>query len=370
MNQNARWQAKVIEAILRSGDRYDSRVWDANPAPVSTHDHFYRGYAEHFRTELQAHIHCIEMESRSKSVSEAYDETFQWIFSPSSAADQKWSNFVHFLEGNQGLYWITGKPGSGKSTLMKLIKNDQRTAEHLSTWAGDKKLYLSGFYFWCSDGNEIQMTLEGLLRTLIHQALQNFPHLVPLLFPKRLETFVVFGNQVAWEDPWTLSELLCAFKLFIRETTKTNKIFLLIDGLDEFNGNYSQQVKLIEFIQSLLSSDVKLCVSSRPWNVFEDTFNTRPSLRLEDLTYKDIERYCSLNLSNNLGFVALQRGDPNVASDLIENVSTKASGVFLWVILVIQSLLEGLTDGERLSDLQRRLDSLPADLETLFWKIL
>jgi hypothetical protein len=51
-------------------------------------------------------------------------------------------------------------------------------------------------------------------------------------------------------------------------------------------------------------------------------------------------------------------------------VSRKACGVFLWVILVVQSLLEGLTDGERLSDLQRRLDSLPADLETLFWRIL
>jgi len=59
-----------------------------------------------------------------------------------------------------------------------------------------------------------------------------------------------------------------------------------------------------------------------------------------------------------------------LASALINNVSTKACGVFLWVILVVQSLLEGLTDGERLSDLQKRLDSLPADLETLFWKIL
>jgi hypothetical protein len=36
----------------------------------------------------------------------------------------------------------------------------------------------------------------------------------------------------------------------------------------------------------------------------------------------------------------------------------------------VQSLLEGLTDGERLSDLQKRLDSLPSDLETLFWRIL
>jgi hypothetical protein len=166
-----------------------------------------------------------------------------------------------------------------------------------------------------------------------------------------------------------LTELLSAFKLFVQETTKSRKIFL-IDGLDEFNGNYSQQIKLIEFIQSLSSSDVKIFVSSRPWNVFEDTLNTRPSLRLEDLTYSDIQHYVSSKLSTNLGFAELQGGDPQSASALIDNVSTKASGVFLWVILVVQSLLEGLTDGERLLELQKRLDSLPADLETLFWRIL
>jgi hypothetical protein len=147
-------------------------------------------------------------------------------------------------------------------------------------------------------------------------------------------------------------------------------MFLLIDGLDEYNGNYSEQLELVTFICSLLSSNVKICVSSRPWNVFADTFNARPSLRLENLTYADISYYISSELSNNLGFVALERGDPEFASSLIDNVSTKASGVFLWVVLVVQSLLQGLTDGERLSDLQRRLDSIPADLETLFWNIL
>jgi hypothetical protein len=181
---------------------------------------------------------------------------------------------------------------------------------------------------------------------------------------------VIFGEQVVWEEPWTLTELLRAFTLFVREVTKSNKIFLLIDGLDEFDGNYSQQVKLIEFIHSLLNADVKICVSSRPWNVFEDTFNTSPNLRLEDLTYPVIQRYVSSKLSCNLGFAALQRGDLQSASSLIDSVSTKACGVFLWVTLVVQSLLEGLTDGERLSDLHKRLDSLPADLEALFWGIL
>jgi hypothetical protein len=55
---------------------------------------------------------------------------------------------------------------------------------------------------------------------------------------------------------------------------------------------------------------------------------------------------------------------------LVNNVTNKASGVFLWVFLVLTSLLEGLSDGERAPQLQRRLDTLPEDLEELFSKIL
>jgi hypothetical protein len=308
------------------------------------------------------------MESRSESVEDAYNATFELIFTTTSENERS-SEFVKFLEGEESLYWVTGKPGSGKSTLMKFIKDEPQTSEHLKVWAGSKKLYMTGFYFWCSGGNEIQMTQKGL-RTLIREALRNFLHVAPLIFPERFKTFVLFGDEIVWQEPFTLKELLSAFKLFVYEATKSHKIFLLVDGLDEFDGSFSKQSKLIESIQSLLTTDVKVCVSSRPWNVFQDAFCTRSYLRLEDLTYGDIRHYCSSNLSKNLGFAALQTSDPRSASNLIETVSTKACGVFLWVTLVVQSLLEGLTDGERLSDLQRRLDSLPSDLETLFWRIL
>lgn len=185
-----------------------------------------------------------------------------------------------------------------------------------------------------------------------------------------METSVVFGSGVVWDTDWSMAELLRAYKRLVLEVTKSRRMFILVDGLDEFNGNYSEQLSLVGFLQSLLGANVKICVSSRPWNIFEDAFKSRPSLKLEDLTYSDIQHYISTKLSDNLGFIALQQGEPDSASALIDNVSTKACGVFLWVILVVQSLLEGLTDGERLSDLQKRLDSLPADLETLFWKIL
>lgn len=42
----------------------------------------------------------------------------------------RWNDFVAWLEEGDGLYWIAGKAGSGKSTLMKYI------ASHPSTGNG------------------------------------------------------------------------------------------------------------------------------------------------------------------------------------------------------------------------------------------
>lgn len=54
----------------------------------------------------------------------------------------------------------------------------------------------------------------------------------------------------------------------------------------------------------------------------------------------------------------------------MDEVVEKANGVFLWVHLVVKSLLEGLRDSDRVRDLQRRLDSLPSDLEELLDRLL
>lgn len=69
-------------------------------------------------------------------------------------------------------------------------------------------------------------------------------------------------------------------------------------------------------------------------------------------------------------FINLEELQPQEAKRLIVEVTGKASGVFLWVCLVVMSLLEGLRDGDSITDLQDRLSLLPSDLEELFSKIL
>ena len=60
----------------------------------------------------------------------------------------------------------------------------------------------------------------------------------------------------------------------------------------------------------------------------------------------------------------------NVASIIKTETVYKASSVFLRVALSVNSILEGLRDGEKMRHLFDRLEQLPTQLEGLFRKIL
>ena len=101
-----------------------------------------------------------------------------------------------------------------------------------------------------------------------------------------------------------------------------------------------------------------------------DAFSDRPSFRLDDFTHQDVALYVQDKLSASPGYRELEALCSNEAKELIEQITTRAQGVFLWVRLVVHSLREGLSQGDRIRDLQARATALPADLESLYTKIL
>ena len=66
----------------------------------------------------------------------------------------------------------------------------------------------------------------------------------------------------------------------------------------------------------------------------------------------------------------LEKLEPESTVQLIADITAKASSVFLWVHLMVKSLLIGLSVGDRMTDLQKRVESLLSDLEALFFRIL
>ena len=166
---------------------------------------------------------------------------------------------------------------------------------------------------------------------------------------------------------WTQSELLEAFDLLTKQS-KSARLCFFIDGLDECTDDHGELIDLLKKLASF--SHIKLCLSSRPWLRFEDTFGPSSDLTLQDLTYRDVKHYIGTKLCESPRYLELEQKEPIFAADLVEEIAKKASGVWLWVHLVVQSLLEGLTNSDKLSDLQKRLRSVPADLEDLYGRML
>ncbi|KAN0101586.1 hypothetical protein V8E51_012096 [Hyaloscypha variabilis] len=291
-----------------------------------------------------------QMEQREENIKDAHKATLDWMFQKNGA------KFMEWLETEEGIYWVRGKAGSGKSTLMKYICNHETTLEALGTWADGVPLFTASFFFW-NAGFPMQKSQLGLLQSLLYQVLRACPALITEVCPPK-----------ALKEPWKRKELFEALTKVSSQTTLPAKFCFFVDGLDEYEGEDEDIITLLQELAS--SSSVKICVSSRPWNVFVDAFDDSEwKLVLEDLTREDMREYVKTQLVQNKVFARMALHDPRCQT-LVSQIAEKAQGVWLWVYLVVRDLLRDLRGAEEYPLLQRRLDSFPAELEKYFEDIL
>lgn len=85
-------------------------------------------YYRRVAVELQSGLKFEEIGLREADIADAQDDTFSWIVQDEGLGFKTW------LKSTTGLYWIQGKPGSGKSTLMSmflLIQHFERVINHV-----------------------------------------------------------------------------------------------------------------------------------------------------------------------------------------------------------------------------------------------
>ena len=305
------------------------------------------------------------MHARHEIIIEPYSETFQWIFDESGKAVRPWGNFVEWLKNGQNVYWIQGKAGSGKSTLMSYICEDQRTEASLKTWAGAHELLIVPFFFWKAGNDRMQKNSAGLLRSLLHQILEKVPGLILSLAstsndPQGFQTGIQGFPSI---PAWTEQRLLMSFRRLLSELSSTHHLCLFVDGLDEIDGNQNDLVELLQ--DRVKGPNMKMCLSSRPDRSFIDAFSSPAMLRLEDLTKKDIKLYVSRKLEG------AWRKSPAVdykywVSRMIDTILRKARGVFQWVHIVVGYQIQGLQSKDSPRELWERLDELPEEIEELY----
>ncbi|KAF9478915.1 hypothetical protein BDN70DRAFT_921597 [Pholiota conissans] len=305
------------------------------------------------------------MSDREEQVTEAYSETFDWIYRDDTHAFKSW---LKADDASGSMYWITGLPGSGKSTLMRFIGEHKQTKELLRVWSGKRPITIASFFFWES-GTAVQRSQAGLLRSLLHQLLSNQPNLIPLVFEDIWAQIWTADSRtrVRLTSSWPVWQLSNAFRRFF-EVNHERKIYLLVDGLDEFEGDHQVTIGLLEHAHR--QPHTKVCVSSRPWGVFEEAFHNAPKLRLQDLTANDMMRFVYGKLNESQQLRQLMVADRQATADLISSIVERADGVFLWVTLAVRTVLEMYKPGDKLADVRQRLETLPRSLNELFHYLL
>ncbi|PNS15636.1 Methylthioribose-1-phosphate isomerase [Sphaceloma murrayae] len=357
--------------VLRLGSRDEGTIGGAAPSLMSTNQQALRRDVE------DSLLSFPSMNDREEEVSEAHHRTFEWIFSDTLDAgnDQGRSRrrvpFRKWLDSDDHgrIYWINGKAGSGKSTLMRFAADHEKTTNGLRAWAGGSDLLMARFFFW-TGGSVMQRSQTGLLRSLLHQILHQRRDLIPWVFPRLWLACQDTKKRVGMLMTWDEEELLRGLHETLQLSSNTAKICLFIDGLDEFEGDEGLVIKVIRDVVQI-SGRVKACISSRPWPAFERAFQDVPHIMLSDLTGPDMEQYVHDQLLRHpLAKEFLGSSNTEEMSAFKSTVLRQANGVFLWTSLALRAVLENVQVPNTISALRSYLLGLPSDLEDLFEYLL
>jgi predicted ATPase len=189
-------------------------------------------------------LHFPEMDWRKNKIVRPEASTCAWL--SHHPTYQKW------LIQKRGLLWIKGKPGAGKSTILRHVLDLVEKQEAQSS------VVVS--FFFHGRGAAIQKSPLGLYRTLLHQLLQKIPDLLEeltLLYRKRCQTEGSFGEKWSWQE----KNLQDFFEAHIANAAKAHTVRIFVDALDECGEQIASD--LVNFFEYITSASESSKVSSR-----------------------------------------------------------------------------------------------------------
>lgn len=325
--------------------------------------------------QILNNLHFPTMKERFSNVNGPARSTFDWVFEDSKTFLDKQPGseiaFRGWLRSGSGIFHVEGKPGSGKSTLMKHICEHRETREILREWAGDKKLITWQFFFW-RPGTPEQKSLRGLIRGLLWGIIRQEPQLAKLLFPRLWLSESGHSQFIDLSD----RDVDEALGLLVKggEVLDEYHFCFFIDGLDEFDDNKGcTQYQLTQHLQQWASSpcrNVKLCVSTRQLPVFGNAFSPAQRLTIHIFTGKDIKELVKQRLEGNGAFQKLAQSEKDRCDKMVCQVIQNAEGVFLWLCVLLNQLEDSLGNGDSITMLESIVKSAPTELDDFFGHIL
>ncbi|KAF5665085.1 ankyrin protein 3 [Fusarium heterosporum] len=297
------------------------------------------------RQKLLKSLDFEGIDARRINIKAAHSKTCRWFLE--SPDYLSWVN-PQRMPDHHGFLWIRGKPGAGKSTIMKFI--------YLRAKAKDvKEQSLTASFFFNSRGKTLEKTVSGMYRSLLLQLFEGFPDLSCVL----TDYDIIPRSQKRCPSLNALKHLLRKAVSKLRKRS----FACFIDALDECDEQ--QVMDLVEYFEDLAeqcTADgvlMHVCFSSRHYPYIDVRLGIRLVLEEQMGHASDLEGYIKTHLRVK---------DSSIFTDLQEKMLEKAAGVFLWVVLVVDVLNQEDRRG-RLC-LKKRLKEVPNGLSELFENLL
>ncbi|KAL2809924.1 hypothetical protein BJX63DRAFT_423490 [Aspergillus granulosus] len=297
------------------------------------------------RQRLLEFLRFEQIDSRKSTIKAAHAKTCRWFLSHPDY--QAWLD-PEQLKQNHGFLWISGKPGAGKSTIMKFAYMNMKSNARYNH-------AVTASFFFNARGELLEKSILGMYRSLLLQLLEGYPDLQTVL-----DNFdLVSPNQ---NDCPSLNALKGLFWNGI--TALGQRPFTcFVDALDECDEQ--QVVDMVQYFEELTEEStakgvpLRICFSSRHYPYIIIKWGIRHTLEDQLGHAEDIATY----VGNRL-----QIRDPALMDELQPQIRAKSAGVFMWVVLVVDILNKEYRRGGLA--LRKRLAEIPSDLSELFRDIL
>ena len=304
------------------------------------------GLNDEERRLLLESLRFDQIDSRQMTIKKAHAKTCKWLL--------RNSKYLEWLESSclcehHGFLWIKGKPGTGKSTLLKFLLANSRKSM--------KDSIIISFFF-NARGDQLEKSTLGTYQSLLLQLLERIPTLESIFESLDLSTKGNWANY-----PWSLESLKALLEEAISRLGNKS-VLCIIDALDECDERQIRDMTSFFGRVGELAVPAKInfrvCFSSRHYPHISMERELDLVLEGQEGHTQDITTYVESEL---------KIGHSKVAKQIRIDLQEKASGVFLWVVLVVE-ILNKEHDSGRIHALRRRLQEIPGDLHELFRDVL
>lgn len=271
-------------------------------------------------------------------------------------ANQQSPGFVGWLQSQQSLFWISGKPASGKSTLMEYVPKHPLCSRLLEEATGNKWLLIH-FFFDFRAHKGLANSIAGMVRSLLYQLVSRSDSI------SRYIAGTSFAHYIDVElDDTSYDTLQSIIASSIIDTG--SQICIFLDGLDEFEGNPTHLIQCIFTLADL--PGIKICLASRPEPMLQHAFRDVPKIIMQEYNRQTIEAYTTESLSEYAGCLSA----PDLIRRLAEKIVWQSEGVILWSQFACSDVIHGLLAREAFEELNSRITSYPDDLDEVYERLI